>query len=265
MLLITGFIIFLLVGPVIVLLARGYSYDFANRRFIKTGALIIKSDPRGASVYLNGAPIGTAPITKRFLLPDEYSVEIKKSGYLPWRKHITLHPQGVASLNPVLFRQATPSILATSTIDFLVKGENIYAAIGDDFYLFRFGGLGKTLFATSTARQTPTQSPSPDSEKIVFEGKNEIWFWRSYNGKEEKFLVTRSAEPIENPILNKETHYVFFQVRRTIKAIELDKEGVPNVYDLLSTKNLQTKFAISPNGRELIYLEDGTLFRLNIR
>lgn len=269
-LLITGFLVFILVGPAIVLFARGYSYDFENHRFLKTGALVIRTEPRGADVYLEGKLIGSAPLTKRLLLPDEYYVEVKKTEFRPWQKHVAISPQGVTDYSHVvLFKEAlTPEVMATSTTDFLALDDDIYASIKGSLVLFRFDSALKTVLATSTTIAN-LASEIPETEKgnesVIYGDKNEIWLLRQFEGREEKSLITRSAAPIENPVLNRETGYVFFQVGKTIKAIELDKNGVPNTYDLLETKHSATKFALSPDGRTLIYLEGGTLFRLNIR
>lgn len=264
-LIIAGFVVFFLLGPAIVLFARGYTYDFARHRFLKTGTLVVKTDPRNAEIYLNNLRLGSSPLTKRLLPPDEYLVEIKKPGYFPWQKRVNVHPQGVSDLgHVVLFKEKpAPSVLATGTTDFLATGEDIYAAIRGDLVLFKFNATEKTILATSTSITNLAPKISPDGERIIYDN-NEIWFART-SGEDEKFLITRSAEPIEHPVLNQATGYVFFQVGRLVKAIEVDEKGAPNTYELAQTSNPSVKFAVSPDGRALIYLDGGVLYRLDIR
>ena len=57
-LIVSGIIIFGIFAPVILFFARGFRYDFANHEIIRTGLLVVKSEPRGAQVFLNGRELG---------------------------------------------------------------------------------------------------------------------------------------------------------------------------------------------------------------
>ena len=93
------FVIFLTISPMIVIFVSGYRYDFANKHFIKTGAISIKTDPTRATVTINGKVSGKTPDNIRFLLPDEYDISISKAGYFTWNKRLTVSPQGVTVAN----------------------------------------------------------------------------------------------------------------------------------------------------------------------
>lgn len=119
-----GVIIFLVAAPLAIFFARGYYFDFANKRIIKTGTLVVKTDPRGAQVFLGERLTGSASLVKRFIIPGEYVVHIKKSGYRPWKKRIVIHEQTVTYLPferpekiPLFLEEPIQTTLSTSTAE----------------------------------------------------------------------------------------------------------------------------------------------------
>ena len=69
-------IIFLIITPIIILYTAGYRYNFQKHRIQKTGILILKSNPAGASIYLNGE-LKKEKTQARIanLLPDDYNLK----------------------------------------------------------------------------------------------------------------------------------------------------------------------------------------------
>jgi hypothetical protein len=49
----------------------------------KTHPLALSSEPYGAEVYLNGARMGTTPVTLDLKADQNYVVEFRKDGYMP--------------------------------------------------------------------------------------------------------------------------------------------------------------------------------------
>lgn len=95
-----GIIIFLILTPMLVLYARGFKYDFQTRKIVKTGALVVRSQPQEASVFLDSKiQKRQTPITIRFLIPKDYDVRIEKNGYLPWSKRLSIQQQLVTWAN----------------------------------------------------------------------------------------------------------------------------------------------------------------------
>ena len=91
-----GIVIFLILTPILVLYARGFKYDFDTGKLVKTGTLVIRSEPSKAKLTLteNSKPFST-PATIRFLLPGDYDVKIQKDGYQAWIKRLTINSQFV--------------------------------------------------------------------------------------------------------------------------------------------------------------------------
>jgi hypothetical protein len=77
--------------PLMVLYALGYKYDFQNNTFLKTGSLIVRSQPQKANIYINDTvQTKRTDSTIRFLSPGDVNVKIEKPGYQSWTKRLNL-------------------------------------------------------------------------------------------------------------------------------------------------------------------------------
>ena len=47
-------IVFLVVGPSIIMYSQGYRFDTSKMKFIETGGIYVKTNPGDASVFING-------------------------------------------------------------------------------------------------------------------------------------------------------------------------------------------------------------------
>jgi hypothetical protein len=83
-------------------LGKGYRPTF-DGRLQGTGLLAANSFPPGAQVYIDGK-LSTATDDTLNLTPNDYLVEIKKDGYLPWQKTLTLKKELVSQTNATLFK-----------------------------------------------------------------------------------------------------------------------------------------------------------------
>ena len=103
--LITTLIVVGAVGYFVSLIARGYQFDIESFTFLENGILVAKSDPDGASIFINGDLKG-ATNTNLKLSPKNYDVEIKKDGYVSWSKKLTIKREEVAQITAQLFKIA---------------------------------------------------------------------------------------------------------------------------------------------------------------
>lgn len=80
---------FAVLAPLVILYTMGYRYNFSAKQIQKTGVIVVSTYPDDARVYLNGRLVDeqTPSIIKK-ILPNEYTVEIIKEGYLPWSKKL---------------------------------------------------------------------------------------------------------------------------------------------------------------------------------
>ncbi len=98
----------ILTGSLVVIrFAQGYR--FSQQGTIKgEGLLVANSFPSGAEIYINDKLVGATDNTI-YLEPNEYQVDIKKDGYMPWSKKLRLENELVTQTNAQLFRRV-PSL-----------------------------------------------------------------------------------------------------------------------------------------------------------
>ncbi len=107
-------LIFLSIIFFLIVFARGYRPNLKEKKLISTGILTINSFPKSAQVFLNGELKGITDINLT-LSPGKYLVEVKKDGYLPWKKEIILKGELVINLYPNLF-SINPSLSPKTNI-----------------------------------------------------------------------------------------------------------------------------------------------------
>jgi len=83
--------------------ARGYRFDISSFKFLPNGILVVKSDPTGAQILVDGNLKG-ATDANISLSPGEYDITIQKNGYLTWQKKLTIEKEVVTQIIPFLFK-----------------------------------------------------------------------------------------------------------------------------------------------------------------
>lgn len=108
----TTIIIVGIVGTIATFFARGYRFDNEKGNFSANGLLVVNSDPNGAQILINGE-LKTATNATVSLFPGIYDVTVKKEGFLPWYKRLTIEKEIVTQVNVTLFSSA-PSLSAVT-------------------------------------------------------------------------------------------------------------------------------------------------------
>lgn len=97
------FVVITIVSAVTILYARGWQLSPHTGGVVKTGLLVVGSQPDGAVVYLDGHLTSATNTTISYLLPKNYHVRITKEGYLPWEKTVEVKPELVTKIEAVLW------------------------------------------------------------------------------------------------------------------------------------------------------------------
>ena len=112
--------LFFVITPLLILYASGYRYNLKRNRIEKTGILIVDSLPRKAQVYINGMFEDETPARFPRLLPDTYTLELKRSGFHPWQQEVSIESSLTTFRNDiVLFRDSLPITIVQGRIAFL--------------------------------------------------------------------------------------------------------------------------------------------------
>lgn len=108
--LISTFGLVIIVAIVAIVFAKGYRIDGQNLNLQPSGLLVVKSEPDGAQVFINGQIKGVTDESFS-LIPDTYDVSVTKDGYTTWSKRIRVEKEEVTEITANLFKTA-PSLSA---------------------------------------------------------------------------------------------------------------------------------------------------------
>lgn len=105
--------LFALIAPLLILSAQGYRFDVRAMRFLRTGGLVITSEPKRAQLLLDGTILReTTPLTIFNLLPGEYEVMIRREGYQPWHDRVRVRSRVSTKIEAVLM----PAVLNLTSL-----------------------------------------------------------------------------------------------------------------------------------------------------
>ncbi len=100
---------FLIIAPSVVFYAQGYRLDLKTWKITKTGAFYLKILPKGSDIFLNGvlkekasSSLFISSVLIENLLPGSYLIEVKKDGYLDWKKQLEIKPMAVTEVKNIL-------------------------------------------------------------------------------------------------------------------------------------------------------------------
>jgi hypothetical protein len=142
-------VLFFLLIPVVILYSTGYRLD-KDFSLTSTGGLYVFYPESGAEVYLNGSLADQTSLFERGIFldelsPDTFTVEVKKAGYIPWKKTVEVRERRVAEAYPFLI----PETISTSSVKRFItlsSGSSVTNSLYEEV---------ADLFSTSTASTTP--------------------------------------------------------------------------------------------------------------
>lgn len=165
-----GFIaMFFIIAPLTILYTAGYRYDLSSGRIEQTGVLSIDIAPRDAEIYLNTARVrGDIPMRLANRAPGTYHLTIKKDGYHPWEKDITIGSKQTTYIkNITLLRRSSPVRVPGAASGSIIT----MAPSGDGAYIFltRAEGTLATLelLDVRTKKRLPVERASLDAAPSV--------------------------------------------------------------------------------------------------
>ena len=237
--------------------ARGYRFDFKALKFQPNGILVIKSEPDGASVIIDGE-LKTATNATVSLPPGTYDVEVKREGFFGWYKRLTIQKEIVTSAAISLFKNVPSLSPATLTgalnpvdsedgarIVFTVPKSGLWTM--DTFNLPLGFSNGPKKIADGEFTNTSYEF-SPDSRQILLTVSNNIFLISAES-------LTSQSEWV-NVTSKKDSILEEWETERKIKKTSLLKNLPPEVSDVLSRKS--SAFVFSPDGQMILYTASGS-------
>jgi hypothetical protein len=121
----SAFLLFAVLAPLLLAWTGGYRWENIRSGFVRTGAIVVYSDPK-ATLYLNNEAQGTTPLRLTHVAPGAYTLELRKEGFGTWTHALRVSPSiaqviGPVFLYPVNFTStaliAPPSSAAIVAVD----------------------------------------------------------------------------------------------------------------------------------------------------
>lgn len=199
-------VLFLTTAPLVIFYFQGYRFDFEKKEVVKTGGLYFKVLPHNAQIYLDGdfkkKTSGlTGSVLIKDLLPREYQIEIRKTGYHSWQKNLAVKESQVTEAKHIILFPRNPNF-----------------ALADKM---------PEIEASAT---------SSDKQKVVEVNEYEIRVL--FLEKEEEVFIARFSKKIGN-VFWLTDHYLIFSVGDKIKIAEIDDRDKINIINLATFKEPQ--------------------------
>jgi hypothetical protein len=174
--------IFLIGLPFILSFSLNYKFDRRTLKFVKAGIIDLKTQPAGATVYLNGRLLNAStPATINELLPGPYTVRLELEGHYPWFSEVRVFAGKVARLDKIILFPLRPDIkqINQDAISFfMLEKEKVYYINEENRAIYSSDLEGEHF---SWIGSLPDMNPqphrwkvSPDKEKILFFNPRQI-------------------------------------------------------------------------------------------
>ena len=240
--------------------ARGYKLDLKTFKFQPNGILVLKSEPDGASVFING-DLKTATNASISLSPGTYDVEVRKDGYFNWYKRLTIEKEivtqatislfkNVPSLSPVTSNGATNPVMAedgSKIIYSILPSKDVGSDKAGLWELDTFSlplGFGAGPKRITDGDMTGASYVfSPDGKQILLTISNSI------------FLIDAGSFTAQNQRVNiaskKDITLAAWTTEEQSRDQNLIRNLPPEMGDILSRKSLN--FILSPDSNMVLY------------
>lgn len=262
------FVLFFVVAPTLVFYSLGYQFDVQSKKFLKTGALSIKTFPKGATVSLNNEKLTDAtPCTLRDLLPRQYSLILEKEGFYPYQIPVEVKQAEVSDIDVVL-------VPKMENVEKLKLDLNIYKffvskrLFGDKIIVLADKGIYSISPDLKEARKISSQTLGEKTlnsienlketnSRIVFWNKDNIWTLEdTENTDNDKDVITAlydSEDEIKEVFFGLKEHYLI--IHDGLKIVALDIQNPKVFFTIMELKNKYSRIFYD-SASEALYVKD---------
>lgn len=244
-------LIFILGLPLILSSVFGYKFNRRTFKFTKTGLVAIKTQPSGASVYLDNALLNDrTPLTIAELLPGAYRLKIELEKHYPWSSNVRVEAGKATRLEKIILfpiRSNIHQLNKEKFYTFWVDEEKalIYYATEDlGIYRSDFEGNNYERIASfSSMDPLPTKFIlSPDRKKIVYFNRRNIGitYLDAYSDEPfftEQFVLNYSPGALLNIFWHSDSYHLILITNRAVEVLEAKPESAPVALVNLNKKN----------------------------
>jgi hypothetical protein len=239
-------LIFIILAPLLILYTAGYRYNYKKNQLQKTGALVLKSEPSGAQIFIDSKPIGAkTPARLNNVLPDEHEISLQKAGYYSWNKKLNVKEQETTFAESViLFKKSNPELVYEQKIISLnFSPDNRYAALtvnesGRDYlYLLNLSNQKIRLLGNrSELSGKPKISWSKNNNWILWQAGSIAKIISAFLPKQEKTLPPASLDA--SIIKWSDSDDIFFLAASQIYQFNALTGNVEKIFTLAPTEKI---------------------------
>lgn len=231
-------ICFLIIAPVTILYAAGWRVDWQNKDLVRTGAIYLKSQPKGARIFIDSKLTDKTPANINGLFPKEYQVLIEKEGYYSWQKKIKVYSSLVSEAPHILLipQELSLNQLFQQVKDFIIspnKKRLAYISQISEFSQSPGGGIWVVNLNDNSQTQLALDKDLEYQD----------WQWSSNN---QKLLLKAKIAGQDN--------WLAVDIEKPLETVNLTK--------LLGLRIEQLNWHPTDN-KKIFYLQNNNLFQVN--
>ena len=259
----TMVVIFLIIGPSIIMYSQGYRFDIKKFQFVETGGIYIKAFPEEAFLYIDDEYINktsffTRDILIQNLLPENYNIRIEKDGYHLWEKNLEIESKKVTEAKYIiLFNENINFNNIENRISSFYPNDNqiIFLNNLNELFLYRPSGINKILNSIQSPDNIENIS-FLSNENIIIKTSTGLYYLLDIENKKTKLI--RSFN-IETKNINNRNSKLVYQFNNSIYEID-PKEDSPKLIsrDKIDAFTVENNSIIALRGNNVVKLYDLT-------
>lgn len=255
--------------PAILSFALGYKFNPHTLTFTKGGLIVIKSQPAGASVYLNGELLrDKTPVTLSELLPGDYRVELALEGCYPYAGTVSVSAGKVTRLEKVILfalRQDVEQLNKEQISSFIVDRprSQIYHMDKENNRLYRSNLDGKQFeFVNEFKPLVPPPKRwelSPDRQSVLYFNTHSVAVLDLRPAKERlpaerSYLLEFPADVLNDVFWYSDSYHIVLVANKRVIIVEAQPDAEPITLVTLNKKNASGYYDVES---DTLYFMDG--------
>lgn len=264
----SGVFIFFIGLPFILSSALSYKFNPRIFRFTKAGLIALKTQPQGASIYLNGILLNEkTPATINELLSGEYNLRLELEDYYPWSAVVNVEAGNVMRMEKIILFPLRPDIKQLNKekiSSFLVDKEKdkVYCLNQEEGIIYKSDLEGENFELVGSfppIRPLPIKwKISPDKEKLLAFNPHQIAMvslrplHKSYLA-ESPLVLDFPDRKLIDIFWHSDSYHLILITDSNIEVQEAILQSVPvNLVDL----NKKNTFAFYDENKDTLYFID---------
>lgn len=230
-------------GPMLVLYAQGYRYNFSKHKVEQTGVLFVKSYPRSATIIINEEEITKkTPTEVPNLLPTTYRIAVTKNGYTTWKKNLTIEPKKTTFIEDITLFKSIPEstevlVTSSSTTQSLCSPENNkLALINNNNLTIIDTSKSKVTNQFAVANETQIIGWSKNSINLLLSDKQGYFIYSPESQVKKQILFNK--KPLEDVIWENNSNTIVYGKLKNILYKYNFSTNETQIYNNASTNNV---------------------------